>query len=219
MIIYHGSQEVVKQPLYGYGRLHNDYGQGFYCTEDPELAREWASKSIEGGFANAYDFDATKMRILDLTEYNMISWVALLLANRTIRYASPIEKNAAQYLTDHFLPDTDGYDVIIGYRADDSYFSYARAFLSNTISLQQLNTAMQLGDLGIQVCLKSPRSFDAIRFLNAEPTDGGTYYPRYIQRDERAREAYYSLLEQDDADGIFVRDVIREEMSADDFCV
>ncbi len=219
MILYHGSKEIVKQPLYGYGRIHNDYGQGFYCTQDPELAKEWACQDVNGGFANAYDFNEKKMRILDLTEYSQISWIALLLANRSIRYASPVEKKAAQYLTERFLPDTEGYDVITGYRADDSYFSYARAFLSNTISLQQLETAMQLGDLGIQVCLKSRRSFEEIRFLKAEPADGVVYYARYMHRDDFARESYYRLLEQTDADGLYIRDMIRKEMSADDFCV
>ena len=31
------------------------------------------------------------------------------------------------------------YDVIIGYRADDSYFAFAQDFLNNAISLNTLN--------------------------------------------------------------------------------
>ena len=38
--------------------------------------------------------------------------------------------------------------LFIGYRADDSYFSFANAFLNNTISLEQLRKAMYLGKLG-----------------------------------------------------------------------
>ena len=41
-ILYHGSTEIVKNPLYGNGKMYNDYGQGFYCTEEIELAKEWA---------------------------------------------------------------------------------------------------------------------------------------------------------------------------------
>ena len=41
--------------------------------------------------------------------------------------------------------------MIIGYRADDSYFSFANAFLNNTLSLEQLKEAMYLGKLGEQV--------------------------------------------------------------------
>ena len=37
--LYHGSDVIVGQPEYGKGKLNNDYGRGFYCTEDINLAR------------------------------------------------------------------------------------------------------------------------------------------------------------------------------------
>ena len=40
--IYHGSEHVIQKPSMHAGKNHNDYGQGFYCTEDIELAKEWA---------------------------------------------------------------------------------------------------------------------------------------------------------------------------------
>ena len=40
MNIYHGSKDIIKQPEYGKGKPHNDYGLGFYCTEDIEMAKE-----------------------------------------------------------------------------------------------------------------------------------------------------------------------------------
>ena len=42
LIIYHGSQQIVETPKFGIGKKYNDYGQGFYCTESIELAKEWA---------------------------------------------------------------------------------------------------------------------------------------------------------------------------------
>ena len=36
--IYHGSQQIVDVPKFGIGKKYNDYGQGFYCTENNELA-------------------------------------------------------------------------------------------------------------------------------------------------------------------------------------
>ena len=42
LIIYHGSQQIVEIPEFGIGKNYNDYGQGFYCTESIELAKEWA---------------------------------------------------------------------------------------------------------------------------------------------------------------------------------
>lgn len=37
--IYHGSPNIVT-PVFGEGKDYNDYGQGFYCTENLELAKE-----------------------------------------------------------------------------------------------------------------------------------------------------------------------------------
>ena len=46
IIIYHGSSKVIKQPLFGEGKKYNDYGRGFYCTKDIELATEWACTEV-----------------------------------------------------------------------------------------------------------------------------------------------------------------------------
>ena len=40
--LYHGSDVIVKTPNIEIGNSNNDYGRGFYCTEDAELGREWA---------------------------------------------------------------------------------------------------------------------------------------------------------------------------------
>ena len=42
MIIYHGSKNIITKPEFGKGNIANDYGLGFYCTENIELAKEWA---------------------------------------------------------------------------------------------------------------------------------------------------------------------------------
>ena len=40
--LFHGSDHIVEHPTRTGGKIHNDFGQGFYCTTDLELAREWA---------------------------------------------------------------------------------------------------------------------------------------------------------------------------------
>ncbi len=217
MKLYHGSTVIVSKPLYGHGKPYNDYGQGFYCTEDPELAREWACIDLEGGFLNSYDFNDSDLKVLELMERKIIEWVALLFSNRVIRYSNPIEKKAADYIIAKYLPDISEYDVIVGYRADDSYFSYARAFLSNTISLQQLHSSMKLGNLGVQVCVKSAKGFENISFVGAEPVDGEVYFPKRMERDAGARREYYDLLEKNTGSDIFIRDIIGKEMGLNDF--
>ena len=67
-----------------------------------------------------------------------------------------------RYIDEHFAVEYKQYDVIKGYRADDSYFSFASAFLNNTISLQQLEKAMLLGKLGEQIVAISGKALSLI---------------------------------------------------------
>ena len=56
--IYHGSSVIVEKPALSKGKMSNDYGRGFYCTEDVEMAKEWACKGKEPpAFANVYELD------------------------------------------------------------------------------------------------------------------------------------------------------------------
>ncbi|MCC8142226.1 MAG: DUF3990 domain-containing protein [Lachnospiraceae bacterium] len=218
LILYHGSFQVVKKPIYGKGNPHNDYGLGFYCTEHSELAKEWACSGLSDGFVNQYEIDISQLNILDLSseKYTILHWLALLMDNRIVSLSSPVMMAGADWLKEHFLPDIRPYDAIIGYRADDSYFSFARAFVNNEISVAQLNEAMMLGDLGEQFVLKSEKAFDLLRFISFETAARSIYFPRRRERDEAARMAYSAEIKRDILEGLYIRDLIREEVSADD---
>ena len=138
IILYHGSKDKIEKPIYGAGKAYNDYGVGFYCTEHIELAKEWACNEQIDGYANKYELDMDGLNVLDLSskQYTILHWLALLIDNRTVRASTPITKRGVQWLKEYFLIDISVYDVIIGYRADDSYFSFARAFLANEISFK-----------------------------------------------------------------------------------
>ena len=218
LILYHGSPNIVENPAYGKGKRYNDYGRGFYCTEQLELAKEWACTEDIDGYANKYVIETEGLRILNLSsdEYTILHWLALLMAHRKLRLSTPVMRRGTAWLQEHFLVEVEAYDAIIGYRADDSYFSFARAFVNNEISLKQLSHAMKLGKLGEQFVLKTQKAFDAIRFESYEMADNKIYYARRKARDDEARETYLLELETEDIDGIYMRDIIREEMKADD---
>ena len=124
-ILYHGSEYLIENPQFGKGSLHNDYGRGFYCTENIELAKEWACGKQTNGYANIYELDMSDLKCLNLNrkEYNILNWLAILADNRTYWQNGSIAEEAKKYIKDHFLLDISGYDVIIGYRADDSYLN------------------------------------------------------------------------------------------------
>ena len=75
---------------------------------------------------------------------------------------------------------------------------------------------MKLGKLGEQFVLKTQKAFDAIQFESYEMADNKIYYARRKARDDEARATYLLELETEDIDGIYMRDIIREEMKADD---
>ena len=190
--IYHGSPKIIEEPVFGEGNPNNDYGLGFYCTESKELAKEWACSAECDGYANWYALDMTRLSVLSLTggEYHILNWLYVLLENRKFRLSSDVAKAAKAYICQHFAVDYKDYDIIKGYRADDSYFSFANAFLNNTISITQLERAMVLGKLGEQVVLMSEKAFDALTFIETEPAPNEMCFPKKLARDTAAREDF-----------------------------
>lgn len=210
--IYHGSPNKIEKPVFGEGKSYNDYGRGFYCTEHVELAKEWACASGSDGFANHYQLDRTGLTILNLNEpkYNILNWLTILLENRKFNVADGLPQRAKTYLLENFKVDYKGYDVIIGYRADDSYFSYAGDFVNGTLSLSDLSEAMRLGKLGEQIVLKSQKAFDALTFVESIEAPHEEYFAKYKQRDEEAREKYRQIAAQPMAENeTYVIDIIR----------
>ena len=219
IMIYHGSRLIIEKPVFGEGNPRNDYGLGFYCTMESELAKEWACTEENDGFATQYELDLSGFAVMNLSgaDYNILNWLALLLDNRSFRISNDIAAEGKIFLLDRFLPDIRSCDVIIGYRANDSYFSFANAFLNNTLSLSQLTRAMYLGKLGEQTVLKSQRSFERIRFISSETAAREIYYPKKSARDREARSAYRKERgRQRAAESVYLMDILRGGWESDD---
>ncbi|MBQ6771799.1 MAG: DUF3990 domain-containing protein [Bacteroidales bacterium] len=219
IILYHGSTKVIEKPALGIGNPKNDYGLGFYCTENLELAKEWASTERSDGFANRYELDLDELQILHLNDkpFHILNWLSILLKNRTFVLSQGLPFEAMRYLLDNFLPEYESYDIIIGYRADDSYFSFANAFLNNTISLEQLRKAMLLGKLGEQVVLKSEKAFERLVFKGSVAVDSNLYYPKRMARDRQAREDFQKeKASVSTMDAVYMIDILRQKWTNDD---
>jgi len=218
-VIYHGSQNIIKKPVFGKGNPNNDYGLGFYCTHEMDLAKEWACTEEKSGYSNQYALDLSGLSVMRLSGagYNILNWLAVLLDNRIFRISSDIASEGKAYLLDKFLPDISKYDVIIGYRADDSYFSFASAFLNNTLSLARLENAMYLGKSGEQTVLKSQKAFTQMHFIKSEAARHEIFYPMKSARDREARLAYkrergFKRAEE----SVYLMDILRERWDNDD---
>lgn len=123
-------------------------------------------------------------------KYCILHWLAILLSNREFDTPVGLALEAKEFLKKNFMLDYKKYDIIKGYRADDSYFSFAQDFINGTISYRQLNNAMYLGKLGIQYVLK---------------------------RDKSARREYFDVERNRRQRGdIYITQILDEEMSPDD---
>lgn len=220
MVLFHGSDKVIEQPVLGGGNPNNDYGPGFYCTRSRVLAQEWACKeNSPGAFANHYALEPSfSLKVFNLTRQgHILNWLAILLANRKFSISAPLALQAKDYLLENFLPDLSPYDMVVGYRADDSYFSFANLFLHNGLSLDNLNQAMHLGRLGEQTVIMSAKAFEALTFLTAETVDKSVYLPKRMARDHKAREEFQAVKAHTDySKGVFMADILREKWKNDD---
>ena len=220
IIIYHGSKNIIQIPEYGNGKPYNDYGLGFYCTEYIEMAKEWACSELHNGYANKYLLDITDLKVLDLNSKNycILHWISILLENRKFTLDNDFGIAAKEYILNNFKVNTEDYDIIKGYRADDSYFSFANDFLKNSISVRRLSQVMRLGNLGNQIVLLSEKAFSKIKYLGYEEAKNSIYYPLKKKRDELARLAYLSNKKGDkfNMDDIFMIDIMRGDIKPND---
>lgn len=219
MILYHGSKDIIEKPIYGQGKKYNDYGLGFYCTDNIELAKEWGTSFERSGYANRYQIDCTELKILDLNDdkYCILHWLAILLSNREFDTPAGLALEAKEFLKKNFMLDYKEYDIIKGYRADDSYFSFAQDFINGTISYRQLNNAIYLGKLGIQYVLKSKEAFNRIVFDGYEEAEYKEWYAKKMKRDKSARREYFDVERNRRQRGdIYITQILDEEMSPDD---
>ncbi|MBR3575020.1 MAG: DUF3990 domain-containing protein [Lachnospiraceae bacterium] len=222
MKLYHGSDKIIEKPVFGGGKPYNDYGPGFYCTEDYELAGEWAVSFERDGYINTYSIDLRGLSVLDLNspDYCILDWLEILLENRRFDIQSDFGMEASEYLKKNFHTDHLNCDLIKGYRADDSYFSFAQDFLNNTISLSTLERAMKLGNLGEQIVLKSKKSFTRIVYEESSRAGAMNYFPKKEKRDKNAREDYRSLRGKSWRKGeIYMMQILERELKRDDIRV
>ena len=214
-IIYHGSEFIIEKPTYLKGNIHNDYGLGFYCTSNKSLAKEWGARKSGFGYINIYSIQDDKLKILDLTKPpydDVLYWVSLLMHNREL--SSDIRNNfprELKYLEDKYLIDVSSYDVVIGYRADDSYFRFPEAFVRSEITLESLNKVFLAGDLGKQYVLISQKAINSIQFIEFEEVEQNSK-DNYYKRKNNADKVFADLLNSDRySRGTRLRDLVMDD--------
>ena len=214
VILYHGSERIIEKPIFGYKNNVSDYGDGFYCTQDMESAKEWANRKTTEGFVNQYIFDARGLKILDLTDskYSFLHWITILIKHRLINdlFISSHQREI-NYLLDNYDIDTSEYDVIIGYRADDAYFKFPLAFIDSRILIDKCEEIYKLGNLGVQIVLMSEKAFSKIEFVKYYVVDY-VYQDKYRSIIEHANQRYEQIVRENRySNGTRLIDLVRDQ--------
>lgn len=200
IILYHGTPDEIVVPTYGLGDDKHDYGRGFYLTEDYELAKEWAvcRPNDTNGWVHKYQLETDGLKILDFEKLDVLCWLAELMKHRDAADSRRYHMLAAQFIEKYGV-DTNGYDVIKGWRANASYFYIAREFVRDNIDTDILEELLSLGGLGIQYCIKSEKAYSQLTEISEElsAVDYEEFNARYNERDSKARQKMRNLVDSE----------------------
>lgn len=198
--LYHGSPNQVVVPQYGLGEDKHDYGKGFYLTENLDLAKEWAvcRPNEINGWVHTFQLDTTDLKVLDFQQFDVLVWLAELMKHRDAADSKRYKLLSKKFIAKYSL-DTDGYDVIKGWRADASYFYIAKEFVQDNVDIDILEELLFLGGLGIQYCIKSKKAYSKLTKVD----DGllrvnyKEFNDKYNERDAKARTNMRVLINSD----------------------
>lgn len=203
MVIYHGSLSNICEPVYGGGKPYHDYGNGFYTSLDDNLAKEWAVSSSIGecGYCHKFSLDMHGLRLplrIDAAE-DVLSWMAILMKHRPGTDSKRWDLVQKRYIEKYYI-DVDEYDVVIGYRADDSYLTIAKQFAGGEIGVNILGRLLMLGNMGIQVCIKSEAAYKHLKKTGISSVEYSVFYAQFKDRDAKARKRMYELVNSEEND-------------------
>ena len=200
LILFHGTPDKIVVPTYGKGEEKHDYGQGFYLTDSIDLAKEWAvcRPNEENGWVHKYQLDTDELKILDFQDKGVLAWLAELMKHREAADSKRYRVLAKKFIEKYGV-DTDGYDVIRGWRANASYFYIAKEFVRDNIDMDILTELLSLGGLGIQYCIKSRLAYEHLQEVQDGllSVDYMEFREKYNQRDVSARQKMRELIDSD----------------------
>lgn len=217
MIIYHGSKRIIKEPIVKGSNTFNDYGPAFYTTPNLENAISWSCKNDEPGFVNKYvirNETYKSFKVLDLTDkkkYSILNWLAILMHFRIV---DPNFKNkyyeTLEWLSNYYI-DVNKYDLVIGFRADDAYFSFPKEFINGNMAFEDLEKVFMLGDLGIQYVFISNKAIRALKFTKVIKCDS-KYVGVYYKAVKKATKVFKEIMDQPHSmDKTYVYNLMRKD--------
>lgn len=114
IVLFHGSNVVVKKPQILQNGFYKDFGYGFYCTKLEKQAKRWALTKRKNHIVNEYLYD-------EKTELN-------------IKRFDEMTEEWLQFVVDCRRGIKHDYDIVEGAMADDTIWDYIEDYVAGKIS-------------------------------------------------------------------------------------
>lgn len=156
MILFHGSNTIVKEPCVIESNRFLDFGPGFYTTTNKDQAINFAQKVVTRRkgvpTVNIYELDENNIKGFKIKRFDGPNeeWLNFVSANRNGEYQG------------------EQYDVIIGPVADDDVYRTLDVYASGILTKEQALEALKIKKLFNQYVFTSDAVLEFLKFINAE---------------------------------------------------
>ena len=156
-IFYHGSKKGIVGDISPISREECDFGQGFYMGTATQQPLTLVCAEDKPKFY-AVEFDLSGLKVLEV-EIGM-DWAMMIAYHR-----KQMEKVKGTPIYEKYAHFADGYDVIVGYIANDRMYIELARFLNGTITDMALLKCLSVLDLDKQYVAITQKACDQIKIL------------------------------------------------------
>ena len=161
LVLYHGSKKGIIGDIAPISRDECDFGSGFYMGTNTLQPLTLVCNEDKPKFYTV-ELDMTGLKVLTV-EISM-DW-AMLIAY----YRKEMESAKGTPIYEKYAHMADGYDVIIGYIANDRMYTELSRFFNRTLTDVALINCLSALDLGKQYVAISEKACRQIKILKEEP--------------------------------------------------
>ena len=161
LVLYHGSKKGIVGDIAPISRSECDFGSGFYMGTNTLQPLTLVCNEDKPKFYTV-ELDMTGLKVLTV-EISM-DW-AMLIAY----YRKEMETAKGTPIYEKYAHMADGYDVIIGYIANDRMYTELSRFFNRTLTDVALINCLSALDLGKQYVAISEKACKQIKILKEEP--------------------------------------------------
>lgn len=160
LVLYHGSKKGIVGDIAPISRAECDFGAGFYMgTGTLQPLTLVCSEAAPKFYTVA--LDTSDLKILDLEI--SLDWAMLIAYNR-----KEMDRVAGSQIYEKYAHLTDGYDLVVGYIANDRMYTELARFFRGDISDAALLHCLSALDLGKQYVAISEKACKQIKLLKEE---------------------------------------------------